>query len=493
MKRILFVSLLVLSTACAAAAAQDTVSLAVAVEKIVAEYDDSCDYVAFLYPSLLGPADILAPYAPNPIPDNVDRLPHPIPYEVDVPKWFVWIDLVPGARYEHRNLFVLINPEDGSCEVHEEMWWPMLNGVSLWTDSSDYWDDEAWLVSSLSLSAPSGRDVVGCEPERPRSDFFDWALVVNGWAPGEPDESGFAADAASVCEALGRLGMRVSTLEPGSASPDAIERFVVRLFTELPLYTCCDRLYFYLSAHSSPGSLWIGGERLSSAELARMLTLPGDTYVPSRVYVLLESGYGASFIPELSRHSNIYRVWAASADDEPAFSDLDPATDPNPADTGGEWTSSFVATLDRLLETDPLAIAAADSGREYMPLNMSFGESATMNAAVELDWSHPARYLATDTDPERYLAALGFVARWARLYHIQAGTLEETIERYKAAPCEEFLWFLHYTARHDALPTPNLDFNQRTGKQYAKDLANSDWWTVCELFWEIFTTPIEGE
>ena len=463
------------------------------VAEIISTRGVTTDYIAFLHPLPITPEDILSPYAPNPIPEDIDRLPHLDPYEIETPKWFVWIDLAPGARYEHPVLFVLIDIEDDSYAVREERWWPVLNGVSLWVDSAAYWSDRAWIASSLSFSAPVGEGRAPCEPERLGSDFFDWALVVNGWAPGEPDEAGFENDAAGLCSALGDLGMRVTVLDPGEANPNAIEHFFAHLFTDLPLYTCCDRLYIYLTCHASPGALWIGGERLSSGELARMLTLPGDTYVPSRVYVLLECGYAASFIPDLSCHSNIYRVWAASAADEPAYSDIDPVDDPNPEDCGGEWTSSFLATLERLISGDPLAVQAAEFGREYMPLNMAFGQAPALNVASLMDLSHPNRYLASDLDPARTLEELAYVARWARLYHIQAGTLEETIDRYKENPCGEFLWFLHYTARHDALPVPNRDFNQRTGKQYAKDLANSDWWAVCDLFWEIFTTPIDGE
>ena len=69
-------------------------------------------------------------------------------------------------------------------------------------------------------------------------------------------------------------------------------------------------------------------------------------------------------------------VWTASMADEPASADLDPMIEPNVEDCGGERTSSFLATPNRLLRDDPLAIRAHEFGREDMPLNMAFGVPA---------------------------------------------------------------------------------------------------------------------
>ena len=463
------------------------------VERILPELAIASDYVAFLHPRPLDETDELAPYAPTPIPDEVGRLPRLIPYELTGPTWFVWIDLRPCARYAHDTLFVLLDGTDGTYAVHAETWWPVLNGTSLWVEQAEYWNEEDWIASSLSAGVPIGESRAVCDADVPGSDYYDWALVVNGWSPGQPGEASLAADARGVCEALNGLGMRVSVLDPGEASPEAFEAHVIRLFTEIPLYRCCDRLYFYVTCHASPGALWIGGQRLSSFELARMLTFPGDTYVPSRVYVMLEAGYGGSFIPDLSSHGNINRVWTASAADEPAYDDLDPVIDPNPEDSGGEWTSSFLAAMTRLLREDPLAIRAYEFGREYMPLNMACRASNAMNAAALSGLSAPADYLFSDGSRAELLADVEYLARWDRAHHIVQGNLEETIARYEGSPCLEVLWFLNNMARHDSLPEPASEFNARIGKGAAKDLAHSDWWELCDLFWEVFITSAEGE
>ena len=472
----------------------DTIAAAeLLVESILPELGAvDADYIAFLYPERLTRGDTLAPYAPTQIPEAVDRLPHLIPYELTGPTWFAWVDLDPYARYAHDTLFVLISADEGTYSVHHERWWPVLNGVSLWVDDAEYWSERDWVASTLSGGRPCGASSAVCNPEAPGSDYFDWALVINGWSPGQPGEPGLAADAGEVCATLGRLGMRVSALGPGDASPESLEAFVVRLFTETPLYHCCDRLYFYIAAHASPGALWIGGERLSSGELARMLTTPGDTYVPSRVYVVLEAGYGGSFLPDLSSHSNINRVWTAAAADEPAYGDLDPDGDPNPQDVGGEWTSSFVAAAHRLLADDPISIRAVEYGREYVPLNRAMRASGAVNAAVLGGLSSPAEYVLTEAKPELLQTAIDYLARYDRAHHEAAGNLEEIIDAYDEMPCLEFLWFLHRSARHDPIPAPTPAFSYRVLKGYARDVAHSDWWEFCDLFWSVFTTDGDG-
>lgn len=80
----------------------------------------SQDYVAFAYPTVLGPSDELSPYAPDPIPADVMNLPHLVPYTIEGPAWFFWIDLEPYARYSHPTSFVFVDASDGSYVVHDE-------------------------------------------------------------------------------------------------------------------------------------------------------------------------------------------------------------------------------------------------------------------------------------------------------------------------------------------------------------------------------------
>ena len=117
--------------------------------EILPALDISGDYIAFSYPEPLGPGDEVGPYAPDPIPPDLTQLPHVIPYDLDGPAWLFWLDLAPYARYAHPTQFVLIDASDGSYVVHDEAWWPVLNGQSLWTDPAEYWNIENWVNAHL--------------------------------------------------------------------------------------------------------------------------------------------------------------------------------------------------------------------------------------------------------------------------------------------------------------------------------------------------------
>jgi len=460
-------------------------------EEILPELQISRDYVAFAYPTVLGPSDELSPYAPNPIPADVMSLPHLVPYTIEGPAWFFWIDREPYARYSHPTTFVLIDAADGSYVAHDERWWPVLNGESLWTDPGTYWNEQNWV--SAQVTRPKGNDAAfgdaECGTAAPRANVFDWALVVNGWVPGEPGEQQFRADAEGMCRAFNSMGMKLSTLLPGEASPGAVETFIVKLFTELQLYTCCERLYFYFTCHASPGALWIGGQRLSSSELARMLSNPGNTYVPSRVYVYIDSSFGGSFIPELAAHSNIMRVWSASGSGEIAYNDLDPTNDPNPNDIGGEWTSSVVDTLDELLfseeSQDPLSVLSVKMRRYYVALNRAFDVAEAKNAAVINGRSHPEDYLFGSADPDYLRECVAFLAQWHRDALSSRGKWKSTLKLHCDNRCEAFLRILNEVGKHNAAP-PSPKYHLWTGKQCARDLSHSDFWDYCDAYWDIF-------
>ena len=461
-------------------------------EEILPRLDIFGDFVAFSYPATLTPRDELSPYAPNPVPVEVASLPHRVPYAIDGSAWFFWIDREPLARYSHPTTFVLVDATAGSTVVRDERWWPVLNGDSLWTEPEDYWDEHNWVAAQVTPPR-SGEDTLegaACDGAAPRADYFDWALVVNGWTPGQPGERQFRVDAAGMCRAFSSIGMKVSSLGPGEASPQAVETFIAKLFTERPLYTCCERLYVYFTGHASPGALWIGGKRLSASKLARVLSTPDSTYVPSRVYVFIDSGYGGGFIPELAAHSQIMRVRAASAADEIAYNDLDPADDPDPDDAGGEWTSSLVETLDELLSSDgsrdPLAVLSVAMRRYYVALNRAFDVAEAKNAAAINGLCHPADYLFGGADPDYLGDCARFLARWDRDALISRGKWESVVERYRGNRCEAFLRILDEIAKHNAAP-PSSDYHLWTGKQCARDLSHSAFWDYCDTYWDVFT------
>ena len=126
--------------------------------------DISGSYIAFMHREPLRSGDELGPYGPDPMPPDVTGLPYVIPYDFEGVVWFFWIDRAPYARYAHPTQFVLIDAADGTFEVYDEAWWPVLNGQSLWIEPTEYWNRSHWASADLDWiggdygDAPEGQD-----------------------------------------------------------------------------------------------------------------------------------------------------------------------------------------------------------------------------------------------------------------------------------------------------------------------------------------------
>lgn len=48
-------------------------------------------------------------------------------WEIKEYTWFTWVDLFPGAKFEHDTIYIFVNAE-GKISVEEGKWWPELDG-----------------------------------------------------------------------------------------------------------------------------------------------------------------------------------------------------------------------------------------------------------------------------------------------------------------------------------------------------------------------------
>jgi hypothetical protein len=71
------------------------------------------------------------------------------PITVSAPTWFGWVNDVPLAFFQHPTRYVLINALDGSYEVLNKNWWPVLNGESLWMSEEEKENPEVLIYSNL--------------------------------------------------------------------------------------------------------------------------------------------------------------------------------------------------------------------------------------------------------------------------------------------------------------------------------------------------------
>lgn len=57
-------------------------------------------------------------------------------YNITEDTWFIFIDDLPNSFYSHPTRYVFINAKDGSYEVIDEFWPPLINDFSMWADTS---------------------------------------------------------------------------------------------------------------------------------------------------------------------------------------------------------------------------------------------------------------------------------------------------------------------------------------------------------------------
>ncbi len=102
-------------------------------------------------------ADVLATSTPLPAGVAINRA---IASDENVariaqPSWFVYVDLVPSARFGHDTLLVLVDAETGATTVQESDSWPLLNGATFYGLASvNAVSPDAVQVASRAASLP---------------------------------------------------------------------------------------------------------------------------------------------------------------------------------------------------------------------------------------------------------------------------------------------------------------------------------------------------
>jgi hypothetical protein len=106
-----------------------------------------------------------------------------------------------------------------------------------------------------------------------------------------------------------------------------------------------DHIITYIVNHGSTDVIALGGQDLYADDLVDFLNAHPDTSFS----FLIETCASGSFIDDLSELPNVKLVLTATSSIYPSSADWDPEYDPNPIDSGSEWTSSlYWGALDRL-------------------------------------------------------------------------------------------------------------------------------------------------
>ncbi|OQX56741.1 MAG: hypothetical protein B5M49_05465 [Thermotoga sp. 4484_232] len=93
--------------------------------------------------------------------------------------------------------------------------------------------------------------------------------------------------------------------------------------------------------HGGRDVLVMGNTSMTAQEFKNMLEeFPNVTFK-----IIIDACHSGSFVDDLDDLENVAIVLTATDADKSSYGDIDDDDDPNPEDTGGEWTSGFLEDL----------------------------------------------------------------------------------------------------------------------------------------------------
>ena len=280
---------------------------------------------AFLWPVPITPEDRIAPSFSS----TEETIPSP--YLLDESCWFFWIDEYPCAKFAHPCTYLFVDIFSGNITVHHETWWPVLNGVPLWS-SSDYWEHSYWVQAPQ--FSPSSQYARYALPSV-QSDGSDRVLLINGWAPGHPLRAHFDKDEQMMTTLFTAVGLQVTTVR----TVPAIQTMLSQWADEMKAGST---FLLYISTHGTEESILAGDTFLRVADIKNMLIGFGGVHV----IVVVDAPCGRWIVKELQGMAEA--VMVATLDSR-VYGDLDPECDVNPTDGGSEFSSSLAEGMYTLI------------------------------------------------------------------------------------------------------------------------------------------------
>lgn len=283
------------------------------------------------------PGDEIGPYVP---PDS-DASPAPLPIARE--SWFFWIDDMPGAQFTHPCRFVLVERDTGLLAVTDQLWWPVLNGETLWPGDGDAERADRVFsnVTEPRLAALALRE----QPALAQAAAPGHFVGVNAWRPGELVPDSFEDDMTNMLELWGTAGFETTWFaDPdnyiaadGPPSVAAVRAELERLANETT-----GPVVILLTGHGhvrQDGSVQVG--RFHEDKIYELLEL----FPPDRDVSLIINGCHTGGMLE-GRKGKLRADVVVTATDAAGESwgdadrEMNGVPDPNPRDTGSEFVSS---------------------------------------------------------------------------------------------------------------------------------------------------------
>lgn len=262
--------------------------------------------------------------------------------------WFFWIDDDPKAQFEHATRFVLVNAKTGRVKVIARNWWPVIAGKSPWYSFSDYWKSSNWAFSNVTAPvAPAAAARASMAKPKPQvhaaASTDECAVIIDGSGDAK---AGFPVDVANMDTTITAFGMTSQKLTPPKNEKADFEKAADDLIKD-----GCKDVLLFLAGHGSAGSITMGKGNYTATELKALI----DKYPTTGFKVVVQACKSGSWVTPLAGKTTLITITSTDSTLPSYSADPDTAADPNPNDTGSEFTSGLVEDL-LLTLIDPIAM-----------------------------------------------------------------------------------------------------------------------------------------
>jgi hypothetical protein len=363
-------------------------AIRILLEKVILPDELDHPVIAFTLDGPLPAGTEVAAYAPSPLPDDVDKLPHLVPDKLISPSWFFWVDDNPIADFSHPTRYVFIDAATGQVRVTDQGWWPYINGqpVKSWTDDAERWKpaNRAYTnipTSELPVKTGSGASSLHLQPaamlntllgslERstaPQPAFAagkEFMIMVNGWYTGQTNETSHAANIQNADKFCASAGISRSNVTSGGLASIRAAIWGARS-------AGADDIILFFTGHggvttdNSSQFFDFKGDVIRDFQMASLL----QEFCPYPVSfkVIVNCCYSGGFAKELMETCKVDVFLSSCQADQKSYGDYDPGNDPNPSDTGSEYPSGLFEGLEEIVKSQSLQQRAqqAVAGRDF--------------------------------------------------------------------------------------------------------------------------------
>ncbi len=256
------------------------------------------------------------------------------------PTWFFWIDDDPMAMFEHPTRYVFIDASTRKVRVLKQQWWPLVAGKAPWYAFNTYWNKANWAFSTEQPPRRTSARSTLTSLAR-AAGTAECAVIVQG---SNDAKIGFAEDVNGMEEVVNvTFGLDTRKLVPPNNNKSDFESAVHGLAEG-----GCTNMLVYFTSHGGTGFVDMGTGTYTAANLKALM----EKYPHIGFKVVIDACKSGSWIEPLGDKPEI--IITATDSTKPSYGDWDGPDDPNPDDTGSEFTSGLIEDLREIPNSETL-------------------------------------------------------------------------------------------------------------------------------------------